>query len=188
MGTRDGAAHIGEQLQSLLAQSWPHVELWVSDDSSIDATLAIAEAWRSRWLKGSVTLVQSPRKGFAANFRSSPPPATRSATSRGRWSGPGSTRQTWSAPTSRGRRGFRGSGVCSEASSPPGPTAISGALPSTATSSRAMQHFAFACSSGRARVVSSGASACSAKAASTGRPSWARSASTSPSSGAGSEP
>ncbi|TIV56943.1 MAG: glycosyltransferase family 2 protein [Mesorhizobium sp.] len=70
MGTKDGAAFIGEQLDSLLAQSWPEVDLWVSDDGSTDATLAIVEAWRERWDKGSLTLVQGPRKGFAANFRS----------------------------------------------------------------------------------------------------------------------
>ncbi|WP_245476976.1 glycosyltransferase, partial [Mesorhizobium sp. M1A.F.Ca.IN.020.03.1.1] len=70
MGTRDGAAYIGDQLQSLLDQSWPHVDLWVSDDGSTDATLAILDAWRSRWNKGSLTVVQGPRNGFAANFRS----------------------------------------------------------------------------------------------------------------------
>lgn len=70
MGTKDGAAYIGEQMQSLLAQSWPAVDLWVSDDGSTDATIAIVEAWRSHWSKGSVTLVEGPREGFAANFRS----------------------------------------------------------------------------------------------------------------------
>ncbi|TKB05490.1 MAG: glycosyltransferase, partial [Mesorhizobium sp.] len=55
MGTKDGAAFIGEQLDSLLAQSWPEVDLWVSDDGSTDATLAIVEAWRDRWDKGSLT-------------------------------------------------------------------------------------------------------------------------------------
>ncbi|RVD57252.1 glycosyltransferase family 2 protein [Mesorhizobium sp. M2D.F.Ca.ET.185.01.1.1] len=70
MATKDGAAFIGEQLQSLLAQSWPRVDLWVSDDGSTDATTATVEAWRSCWNKGSLTLVEGPRKGFAANFRS----------------------------------------------------------------------------------------------------------------------
>ncbi|WP_292493565.1 glycosyltransferase family 2 protein [Mesorhizobium sp.] len=70
MATKDGAAFIGEQLESLFAQSWPAVDLRVSDDGSTDATVAIVEAWRSRWNKGSVTLVDGPRKGFAANFRS----------------------------------------------------------------------------------------------------------------------
>ncbi|WP_245468352.1 MULTISPECIES: glycosyltransferase family 2 protein [unclassified Mesorhizobium] len=70
MGTKDGAAFIGEQLQSLLAQSWPLIDLWVSDDGSTDATTTIVEAWLARWNKGRLTLVDGPQKGFAANFRS----------------------------------------------------------------------------------------------------------------------
>jgi glycosyltransferase involved in cell wall biosynthesis len=70
MGTKDGAAFIDEQLQSLLAQSYPLVDLWISDDGSIDGTTAIIETWKSRWRKGRMTLVEGPREGFAANFRS----------------------------------------------------------------------------------------------------------------------
>ncbi|MER9301487.1 glycosyltransferase family 2 protein [Mesorhizobium sp. M0293] len=70
MGTKDGAAFIDEQLQSLLAQSHPLIDLWISDDGSTDGTIAIIEAWQSRWPKGRMTLVEGPRQGFAANFRS----------------------------------------------------------------------------------------------------------------------
>jgi len=70
LGTKDGAAFINEQLESLAAQSWPLVDLWVSDDGSTDGTATIVEAWRSRWNKGSLTLVDGPRQGFPANFRS----------------------------------------------------------------------------------------------------------------------
>ncbi len=70
MATKDGEAFLGEQLQSLLDQSWPLLDLWVSDDGSVDGTRSIVEAWRPRWTRGSVTLVDGPRKGFAANFRS----------------------------------------------------------------------------------------------------------------------
>ncbi|RVA95229.1 glycosyltransferase, partial [Mesorhizobium sp. M7A.F.Ca.US.006.04.2.1] len=71
MGTKDGAAFIEEQLQSLLEQSHPLVDLWISDDGSADGTTAIIEAWKSRWRpKGRMTLVEGPRQGFAANFRS----------------------------------------------------------------------------------------------------------------------
>ncbi|MER8376574.1 glycosyltransferase family 2 protein [Mesorhizobium sp. M1406] len=70
MGTKDGAAFIDEQLRSLLAQSHPLVDLWISDDGSIDGTIAIIEAWQSRWTKGRMTLVEGPRQGFAGNFRS----------------------------------------------------------------------------------------------------------------------
>jgi glycosyltransferase involved in cell wall biosynthesis len=70
LGTKDGAAFINEQLESLAAQSWPRIDLWVSDDGSTDGTISIVEAWRSRWKKGRLTLVDGPRQGFAANFRS----------------------------------------------------------------------------------------------------------------------
>jgi len=70
MGTKDGAAFIDEQLQSLAAQSQPFIDLWISDDGSDDGTLPIIEAWKPRWSKGRMTLVEGPRQGFAANFRS----------------------------------------------------------------------------------------------------------------------
>lgn len=70
MGTKDGAAFIDEQLQSLLAQSHPLIDLWISDDGSDDGTVPILEAWKPRWAKGRMTLVDGPRQGFAANFRS----------------------------------------------------------------------------------------------------------------------
>lgn len=70
LGTKDGAAFLDEQLASLLAQSHPLVDLWVSDDGSTDGTSAIIGAWQSRWPKGRLTLSNGPRQGFAANFRS----------------------------------------------------------------------------------------------------------------------
>ncbi|MGX8009118.1 glycosyltransferase [Mesorhizobium sp. ORM8.1] len=48
LGTKDGAAFINEQLETLAAQSWPRIDLWVSDDGSTDGTISIVEAWRSR--------------------------------------------------------------------------------------------------------------------------------------------
>lgn len=70
MGTKDGAAFIDEQFASLLAQSQPLVDLWISDDGSTDGTTAVIEAWQARWPKGRLTLVEGPRQGFSANFRS----------------------------------------------------------------------------------------------------------------------
>ena len=70
MGTKDGAAFIDEQFASLLAQSQPVVDLWISDDGSTDGTTAIIEAWQARWPKGRLTLTDGPRQGFSANFRS----------------------------------------------------------------------------------------------------------------------
>jgi glycosyltransferase involved in cell wall biosynthesis len=70
MGTRNGAAFIDEQFASLLSQSQPLIDLWISDDGSTDGTTAIIEGWQARWPKGRLTLVDGPRQGFAANFRS----------------------------------------------------------------------------------------------------------------------
>ncbi|TIS89689.1 MAG: glycosyltransferase family 2 protein [Mesorhizobium sp.] len=70
LATKDGEAFIGEQLASLLAQSHPLVDLWVSDDGSTDGTTAVVASWQARWHKGRLTLVDGPRQGFAANFRS----------------------------------------------------------------------------------------------------------------------
>ncbi|MBZ9795695.1 glycosyltransferase family 2 protein [Mesorhizobium sp. ES1-4] len=70
MGTKDGAAFIDEQVRSLLDQSHPLIDLWISDDGSVDGTVSIIEAWKPRWSKGRITLVEGPRQGFAANFRS----------------------------------------------------------------------------------------------------------------------
>jgi glycosyltransferase involved in cell wall biosynthesis len=70
LATKDGAPFIGEQLDSLLAQSHPLVDLWVSDDGSTDGTDAVIGSWQARWHKGRLTLVNGPRQGFAANFRS----------------------------------------------------------------------------------------------------------------------
>ncbi|MER9000727.1 glycosyltransferase family 2 protein [Mesorhizobium australicum] len=70
MGTKDGAAFVDEQIQSLLAQSHLLIDLWISDDGSADGTVAVIEAWKPRWTKGRITLLEGPRQGFAANFRS----------------------------------------------------------------------------------------------------------------------
>ena len=71
LGTKNGAAFIGEQLASLMAQSHSLIDLWVSDDGSTDGTIAIIESsWKSRWQKGRLTLVTGPCQGFPANFRS----------------------------------------------------------------------------------------------------------------------
>jgi hypothetical protein len=67
MATRNGAAHLDEQLDSIAQQTHAHWSLFVSDDGSTDATRAIlADFARSH----PVRLVEGPRKGSAANFLS----------------------------------------------------------------------------------------------------------------------
>lgn len=65
----NGAAFLDEQLRSLSDQTHGAIDLWVSDDGSIDDTPAILAKWRGRWAKGSFNLSEGPRLGFAENFR-----------------------------------------------------------------------------------------------------------------------
>ncbi|MEG4518252.1 MULTISPECIES: glycosyltransferase [unclassified Microcoleus] len=46
--TYNGAAFIGEAIQSALAQTYPNIELIISDDGSTDATVAIAQSFQSQ--------------------------------------------------------------------------------------------------------------------------------------------
>jgi glycosyltransferase involved in cell wall biosynthesis len=69
LATRNGAAFLDEQLRSLNRQTVPHIDIWASDDGSTDGTVAALTAWRDRWRKGSFTICEGPRNGFAENFR-----------------------------------------------------------------------------------------------------------------------
>jgi glycosyltransferase involved in cell wall biosynthesis len=70
MGSYDGAAFLGEQLGSILAQDYPHWTLTVSDDGSRDGTLGILEEARGKWGAGRLRVVRGPGRGFCANFLS----------------------------------------------------------------------------------------------------------------------
>jgi hypothetical protein len=67
--TRNGGAHLAQQLQSYLAQDHRDWSLWVSDDGSDDETPALIAAFAAaqRGLH-PVRVVQGPRRGAAANF------------------------------------------------------------------------------------------------------------------------
>jgi hypothetical protein len=67
MATRNGAAHLPEQLASLAAQSHRDWRLFVSDDGSTDATLAILKDFARLH---PVQIVAGPQRGAAANFLS----------------------------------------------------------------------------------------------------------------------
>lgn len=69
MATLNGAAFLEEQLASIAGQTYPDIDLWVSDDGSTDATIAILQQWAKRWTKGRVVLLQGPGAGRAENFR-----------------------------------------------------------------------------------------------------------------------
>jgi glycosyltransferase involved in cell wall biosynthesis len=69
LATKNGAAFLDEQLQSLAQQTYPAIDVWASDDGSTDATRDILSAWQGRWSKGSFRISNGPQKGFAENFR-----------------------------------------------------------------------------------------------------------------------
>jgi glycosyltransferase involved in cell wall biosynthesis len=67
--TYNGAKFLDEQLQSFLAQSHDNWRLYLSDDSSTDATLGILQDFKQS-VKNShqVDITAGPRRGVAANF------------------------------------------------------------------------------------------------------------------------
>lgn len=69
----NGQAWIGRLLDSVLAQSWPRVEMIVSDDGSTDATLEAAEPFRERFEE----------KGYELRIISGPHGGASSAMNRG---------------------------------------------------------------------------------------------------------
>lgn len=70
LATRNGAAHLAEQLDSYLAQDMPDWGLWVSDDGSTDGTRDILEAFRAAHPRREIHLLSGPCRGSAANFLS----------------------------------------------------------------------------------------------------------------------
>jgi glycosyltransferase involved in cell wall biosynthesis len=71
LGLYNGASDLGEQLDSLVAQTHPHWDLIVSDDGSGDEGPAMVQRFAARMAPGHrVDLVDGPRQGFAANFLS----------------------------------------------------------------------------------------------------------------------
>jgi glycosyltransferase involved in cell wall biosynthesis len=68
MATYNGQAYLREQLDSIVAQTYPHWVLLVSDDGSKDDTLSILKEYQKRLGSGKVVIQEGPRKGFAANF------------------------------------------------------------------------------------------------------------------------
>jgi glycosyltransferase involved in cell wall biosynthesis len=68
--TMNGRAYLGEQLDSIAAQSFTNWRLWASDDGSRDGTLAILEQYRTNWGEGRFCIQAGPGRGFAANFLS----------------------------------------------------------------------------------------------------------------------
>ena len=70
MGTLNGEKYLEEQLRSIGNQTYQNWKLFISDDSSSDATISIIQNFSSRHPNGKVTLFKGPSEGFAKNFMS----------------------------------------------------------------------------------------------------------------------
>ena len=68
MATRNGAAFLEPQLESIAAQSHANWSLRIGDDGSDDGTRKIIAAFRARHPTRDIRLLEGPRRGAAANF------------------------------------------------------------------------------------------------------------------------
>jgi glycosyltransferase involved in cell wall biosynthesis len=69
LGTKNGEKYLDQQLESVLAQTHAHIDVWASDDASTDRTPAMLRDWSTRWPKGRFVVMAGPDGGFAENFR-----------------------------------------------------------------------------------------------------------------------
>jgi len=70
LATYNGARHLAEQLDSIIAQTHADWTIHVSDDGSTDETLAILLTYRERLGAERLVLWQGPRAGYSRNFMS----------------------------------------------------------------------------------------------------------------------
>lgn len=68
MATRNGAANLGAQLASFVAQTHPPAQVIVSDDGSGDGTLALLARFGAEHPGLGLRVITGPRRGAAANF------------------------------------------------------------------------------------------------------------------------
>jgi len=66
----NGGRFLGQQLDSIAAQSYPNWKVWVSDDGSTDDTTALLAQYRETWGNSRLEILRGPSRGFAANFLS----------------------------------------------------------------------------------------------------------------------
>lgn len=70
LATHNGERFLAEQLDSIIAQTYPHWIVFASDDGSNDRTLPILEAYKKRIGEEQFKILSGPCKGSARNFLS----------------------------------------------------------------------------------------------------------------------
>ncbi|MCP2071209.1 UNVERIFIED_ORG: glycosyltransferase involved in cell wall biosynthesis [Pseudomonas lini] len=68
--TRNGERYLAEQMISLERQTFQNFKVFVSDDGSNDATVAMLKEYADRWGHDRISIYEGPLKGFARNFLS----------------------------------------------------------------------------------------------------------------------
>jgi len=67
--TYNGARFLGEQLDSIEAQTHQNWVVICSDDGSTDQTIEILLQYQAKWPSGKLTIRTGPQKGFCKNFQ-----------------------------------------------------------------------------------------------------------------------
>lgn len=70
LATYNGERFLAEQLDSFEAQTWPHWQVWASDDGSSDATLVLLQQYQQRWGEERLVIIKGPAQGASRNFLS----------------------------------------------------------------------------------------------------------------------
>ncbi len=70
LATFNGERFLAQQLETLANQSVRRLDVFASDDGSMDRTASILDRCRAAWSAGSFQILDGPAKGFAENFRS----------------------------------------------------------------------------------------------------------------------
>ena len=65
VSTYNGEKYIKEQMDSLLAQDYDNIRIYVRDDESSDNTLKILRQYEKQ---GDICVIQGKNKGFSASF------------------------------------------------------------------------------------------------------------------------
>ncbi len=67
LSSYNGEKYIREQIESLLAQDYPNIEIHIRDDGSTDRTMDILKEYEE---KGKIYLYTGENKGFCGSFLS----------------------------------------------------------------------------------------------------------------------
>ena len=70
LATYNGGRFLAEQLDSIERQTHKNWHVYASDDGSTDDTVAILEAYKSKWSEERITIAFGPQKGYVSNFMS----------------------------------------------------------------------------------------------------------------------